>query len=580
MAETAVDPILADFRNFLYLVWEHVSLPAPTPLQYNAALEIQHGTDRDVIEAFRGVGKSWITSAYVCWRLLDDPQLKVLVVSASKERANDWTTFTQRLIREMPVLEHLQPREGQRDSKISFDVGPARAAHAPSVKSVGITGQITGSRANLIIPDDVEVPGNSATPVMREKLEERIKEFESVLTPGGRILFLGTPQCEESVYNGLPAKGYRTVIYPGRFPTEKQLDTYGNKIAPWIVDQLARGAKPGDPTEPRRFSDEDLMRREASMGRSTFQLQFMLDTHLADMERYPLRLNDLVVMSLDSKRGPVQVAWGGAPDLVIQDLHTIGFNGDRYHRPAWVLKDAQGNPDYAEYTGSIMFIDPSGRGKDECAYAVVKILYGTLFLMASGGFINGYDEKTLHELASIAVRYGVNKILCEPNFGDGMFTALLKPVVTRIATLPTGGSITVEDSEWKGTQKEMRIIDTLEPVMNQHRLVVAEDVIKTDWTSIQKYPSDDQLKYSLFYQLTRITREKGALVRDDRLDALAGAVSYWLEHMARDTRKAGREHRAELLDAELEHFMDHALGRKPSVRTMVDVPGRTTYTRT
>jgi hypothetical protein len=90
-------------------------------------------------------------------------------------------------------------------------VGPADAAHAPSVKSLGITSQLTGSRADIIIPDDIEVPNNSATQVMREKLANAVKEFEALLTPKptSRIIFLGTPQCEMSIYNELATAATR-----------------------------------------------------------------------------------------------------------------------------------------------------------------------------------------------------------------------------------------------------------------------------------------------------------------------------------------------------------------------------------
>ena len=171
---------LIDFRNFLYLVWRHLNLPEPTPIQYDIANYIQNGPRRLVIEAFRGVGKSYITSAFVVHQLLINPELKVLVVSASKTRSDDFSTFTQRLIHEMPILNHLKPREEQRASKISFDVGPAAASHSPSVKSVGITGQLAGSRADLVVADDIEIPNNSATQMMRDKLGESIKEFDAV----------------------------------------------------------------------------------------------------------------------------------------------------------------------------------------------------------------------------------------------------------------------------------------------------------------------------------------------------------------------------------------------------------------
>ena len=206
-----VEPSVKNFKNFLYLAWQHLNLPNPTPIQYDIADYLQNGSKRIVIEAFRGVGKSWITSAFVCHQLLLNPQRNILVVSASKNRADDFSTFTQRLISEMPLLHHLKPRDDQRHSKVSFDVAPARASHAPSVKSLGVTSQLTGSRADLIIADDVESANNSQTQLMRDRLGETVKEFDAIIKPEvGRIVFLGTPQTEMSLYNDLEERGFET----------------------------------------------------------------------------------------------------------------------------------------------------------------------------------------------------------------------------------------------------------------------------------------------------------------------------------------------------------------------------------
>ncbi|MCK4260073.1 MAG: phage terminase large subunit [Halanaerobiales bacterium] len=195
-----IKQLQSDFRNFLYVIWKHLGLPEPTKVQYEIAWYLQFGPKRKIIEAFRGVGKSWITSAYVLWRLFRDPNYKALVVSASKTRSTDFNTFTKRLIREVPILQHLQPSSGQRDSMVAFDVAPAKAAHAPSVKSVGIFGQLTSSRAVEIIADDVEVPGNSTTQDMRDKLIKTCMEFEAIILPEiGQITYLGTPQTEENL---------------------------------------------------------------------------------------------------------------------------------------------------------------------------------------------------------------------------------------------------------------------------------------------------------------------------------------------------------------------------------------------
>jgi len=217
-----LDPRLKDFRNFLYMAWGHLGLPTPTKVQYQIAEYLQHGPKRCVIQAFRGCGKSYVSAGYVLWRLLLDPKLNFLVISASKSRSDDFSTFCLRLLSEMPLLEHLKPTEEQRCSKVAFDINGAPASQAPSVKSIGITGQITGSRADVIIADDVEVLNNSATEGMRHKLSETIKEFDAVIKPleTSKVIYLGTPQSYNSIYKMLPVRGFTTCVWPSRFPSE------------------------------------------------------------------------------------------------------------------------------------------------------------------------------------------------------------------------------------------------------------------------------------------------------------------------------------------------------------------------
>lgn len=539
-----IDPRLKDFRNFLYIVWKHLHLPDPTPIQYDIANKIQNGPKRQVVEAFRGVGKSWITSAFVVHQLLLDPTLNFLVVSASKNRADDFSTFTLRLIQEIPILQHLIPKETQRSSKIAFDVGLAPAAHAPSVKSVGITGQITGSRADVVIADDVESLNNSLTQGMRDRLGETIKEFEAVLKPNGRILFLGTPQTEMSIYNQLPERGYEVQIWPSRYPTTAQMSGYGNRLAPTISKSLEDDPSlAGKPTDPLRFNEDDLLERELSYGKTGFALQFMLDTRLSDIDRYPLKLSDLIVMAINPELGPSKVVWATSPELAWNDLPCVGLAGDRYYRPMQTIGE------WTPYTGSVMAIDPSGRGKDETGYAVVKMLNGQLFLTASGGFREGYKTENLELLANVAKQHKVNYIIVEANFGDGMFSQLLKPVLGKIYPC------TIEEVR-HSQQKEKRIIDTLEPVLNQHRLIIDAKVIDADYKSTASLASEVKAQYQLFYQLSRLTRDRGSLSRDDRLDALSMAVGYWVEQMARDVDVAVKEAYAEKLEKELDTFMD------------------------
>ena len=544
-----MDERLLDFRNFLFLAWEQLRLPEPTPIQYDIADYLQNGPRRLCIQAFRGVGKSWITSAFVCHQLLLDPTKNILVVSASKQRADDFSTFTLRLIEEMEILHHLKPRDNQRNSKIAFDVGPAPASHAPSVTSRGITSQITGQRADLIISDDSESLNNSATMGMRDKLTEATREFEAVIKPDGRIVYLGTPQTEMSIYTSLPERGYDVRIWPARYPDEKTRVNLSNRVAPRIIEKLTEDPElVGQPTDPKRFDTFDLMEREASYGRTGFSLQFMLDTTLSDQDRYPLKLSDLIVMNCNPDNAPEKVIWAASPDLVDADLPNVGFNGDRYYRPMLT----QG--DWKPYTGSVLAIDPAGRGADECAFCVVKMLHSQLFVLEAGGFQGGYDESTLKALSVIAKKQKVNHVLVESNFGDGMFTALLKPVMAKIHP--------VEIEEVRhNIAKERRIIDTLEPLCSSHRLIIDRKVIEKDYASTQNLSPEKALKYQLFYQMSRITRLKGSLVHDDRLDVLAMAVSYWSEQLAADRDHLIKSDKDNKLKEELEDFMKHAIGR-------------------
>ena len=531
---------LHDFRYFLIITWRHLNLPDPTPVQLEIAEYLQHGERRKIIQGFRGVGKSWITSTYVVWRLRMNPQLKFLVVSASKDRADNFSTFTMRLINEMPLLSPLIPQDHQRNSKISFDVAPSSADHAPSVKSQGVLGQMAGSRADEVIADDCEVPNNSFTQPMRDKLAESVKEFDAILKPGGKITFLGTPQVENSLYLTLEERGYTTRIWTARYPEYK--NNYGDRLAPRLQRNLTEGTvKPRDPVDPERFSDIDLMEREASYGRSGFNLQFMLDTTLSDQDRYPLKINDLVISSVNQEYAPEKVIWSNSPEYVLTDLPCVGFNGDRFYRPA------QEFGDFIEYTGSVMFVDPSGKGKDQTAISCVKMLNGNLYVTECLGLSGGYSDRVLERISKIARDNKINTIIVEQNFGGGMFAELLKPFLMRYHPC--------ELKDVRNTKtKELRIIDTLEPVMNSHRLIIDRKVIEKDFRSNSNEPPERRLKLQLVYQLSRISRHRGSLVHDDLVDSLAGAVAYWTEYMAQDEDKNIRNRKDQLLMTHLQNW--------------------------
>jgi hypothetical protein len=536
---------LLDFRVFLFQVWDHLNLPEPTPVQLALAQYLQHGPKRQIIQAFRGVGKSWITVAFCLWNLLLDPEQKIMMVSASQHLADDASKFARQLIADMPLLQHLQPRRDQRQSALSFDVGPARPSKDPSLKSAGITGQITGSRADLIVADDVEVPRNALTHGMREKLAETVKEFDAILKPDGRIVYLGTPQVEATLYRKLLTRGYETRIWPAEVPAKPHL--YHGNLAPFLTRAIDEGIKVGTPVDPKRFDKADLMERQASYGLTGYALQFMLDTTPASSDAHPLKTRDLIIHDCDVELAPVRLVWGSSKEQNIEGLESGGYDGDFYNRPAWV------SDEMAKYQGTVCAIDPSAGGRDETAYAIVRYAHGQLYLVDVGGFRDGFGEETLRRIAGAMAEHKVNYWIVEKNYGGGMFDQLLTPVVRNICSAAQD----LDYKTWSTGAKEWRILDTLEPVIQNHRLVVDRRVITKD---LEKQREKET--YSLIYQMTRMARLKGCLPHEDRLEVVAMAVAYWTDRMARDTEKALENHKANQLDEELRRFQANVTGQQ------------------
>jgi hypothetical protein len=567
-----------------------MGLPDPTPAQYDIAYFLQHGwagygvteagdyfewygneatePDRtgcrrlgeadekfreDIIEAFRGIGKSYVTSAFALFRLYRRPfDEKIIVLSASGSKAKEFISMTKTLLLTMDLFEHLRPRDDQRDTAYAFDVDGASISQSPSVKAAGITGQITGSRATLIIADDIEVVDNSRTEEARERLLHKTNEFAAIKVTGGAdVIYLGTPQTEESIYTKLiKLMGAAGWILPARYPTADKRDAYVfEREGGSQIDCLAPRARRVDkdpsiawtPTDPERFNETELQNREAK-GRSYFALQFQLDTSLSDAERYPLKQHDLIVMSCNTFKAPQILQWGhdtGGKNKRV-DLMNYGFSGDHWLAPLFV------DSEWREYEQSILFVDPSGRGKDETAWAVVKTLNGMLYAVESGGYAGDPGEAML-QIAMAAKKHKVHEIAVEPNYAGAIWINAFEPVLSKVWPAEKPGDTsgcTVREAEWSRTQKEVRIIETLEPVMTTHRLVVDESVA-SDGT--------------LMYQLTHITRERNCLSHDDRLDALAGAVAELAATLRMDVNQAAREMKEAEEDAVLEEFIEGCL---------------------
>lgn len=515
----------------------------PTPVQMQILDYLESGPKRRVIAAFRGVGKSTLSAMYILFRLYNNPEEKILVISASLSRAEAMTAWMLKTIGDVPWLRHMLPDSHDgRYSRIAFDVGTCKyIEQSPSVRAAGITGQVTGSRASLILIDDCETPTTALTQVQREKLRNVLNEMEVILVPGpnSQIVYLGTPHsATDSIYFALQRDlNYSLRMWPSRVPDD--LTPYKGCLAPLIEKRMPNEV--GRPTDTR-FSEEELIQRELSMSNMQNKLQMMLDATLSDVERYPLRCGDVMIITVD-QAVPEILSYEKNKAYRVEDLPCPGMAHDPFfYRP----RDQQGSVPVGDCP-TVMALDPSGGGADEFAWAVLKAWGGNYFLLDAGGKLNGVDDAFWRSLASKAKNYGVNEILVETNFGGlAVYEQILKPYLVK-----ADAACRVEPIR-SNQRKEVRIIDTLAPVLQTHRLAVDRRVAEADAELVKNARDDRDVSYSLFYQLSRLTHDRGSLLHDDRLDAVAMAVQWFQEQAAQDQKVRANDRLLEYLEASFE----------------------------
>ena len=518
-----------------------------TEIQEDIAGYIAYGPQYLMVQAQRSQAKTTICAAYAVWCLIHSPAHRVLIISAGGTQAIEISTLIVRIIMTMDVLECLRPDKmaGDRTATDAFDIHHSLKGvdKSPSVACVGIDSNLQGKRADLLIPDDIESSKNSATPVQRAKLLHLTKDFISICQYG-RIVWLGTPQTMDSIYNSLPGRGVQVRIWPGRYPTAKQLEFYGDKLAPYIVNklrahpELATGGgylgnqgQPLDPDMPG-LDEAGLQNKERDQGEAYFQLQHMLNTTLSDALRYPLKPEKLVLIRTDMRHGPMSIVRGSLSSH-IQDHSVHGF-------PFKVSLPVDITREHAPFSSIHAYIDPApgGANADETAWAIGGELNGNVFALSIGGIPGGYDVEKMELLSKLMLRYKVNVLTIEKNMGFGAFREVLTPILRKTHQCQ------IEDDLVSGN-KEARIIGTLAPVMGRGALIFDAEIIEEDARLSGIYTPSLRQSYSVFYQLAKLTQVRNALVHDDRVDALEGMVRSFQHVLAKDEDKAIASARAQ-----------------------------------
>lgn len=572
---TGRDP-LAYLPNFVYKVWNTILGVNPTPLLYNFCEYLDGGyleqlqeaersgdeQARKILMAFRGAAKSWTTTSFAVCTLRRDRSEQVLCVSATSKFAGDISQFAYRMVTTFDWLADMKPRADQRQSAFSFDVNGAPVQKDASFTSEGLFGQITGKRATRIIGDDLEVPNTSDTESARANLRRRMAEFDAILVAGrpGGIYLLGTAQTEDTVYREwADERGFELRIYPVQYPriTDPQNDErrhYGTRLAPMIREAVeANPALGGTSTEPTRFTDADLARRKKGWGNTEWERQFLMRMDAGQGKGNPLKLRDLVLLELappthssPQLKLPVEVQWSPTPAHRLEGIDVDALTGDS------ALYSPASMDVWLEVEETITFIDTSGEGSDETTWTTCAGLMGRVALLHQGHSTQGSTAEVMEAIAADMKKWKSKKAIIEANFGGSMFGQLLTPKLqdiqweAAVETIPAGA-----------TMKEKRIVETLEPVITDHRLLVNAQVLRDDY--LVDYPDveeRDRRFYRLTYQLTRMVKVKGAVRHDDRADGLAGAVRHFLDTIQRQIKTENEEGRLKRLDKQVEELIE------------------------
>jgi hypothetical protein len=423
-----------DFLEFLY-AWNLRAGVATPGVHRRIArwLMARHAGDdrRLLLMAFRGCGKSTLIGLWCAWRLSVQPELRILVLAADHMLAARMVGTVRKIIERHPLCRHLLGGDGSWAAD-RFSVKRQGAIREPSMLAQGIGGNVTGARAELIVCDDVEVAGNCDTPGKREELRGRLAECEFILTPGGTILYVGTPHCAESLY----------------MPAEEEgayLATYRRLRIP-LLDTAGRSAWPD------RFPREGIHVLRDRVGPLQFRRQMMLECASSGAAR----LDPAMIVRYGEE--PDYREANGRPMLSLMGRRLVsggGFWDPAYGRPgqgdssvlAATYSDGEGN----HYLHRVAYITQNPDAQPDPA------------------------TQQCQRVAAIARELLLPVVRVETN-GIGKF---LPPLLRREMARAGAACTVIEHNSHKA--KQDRILGALDPVMAARRLHAHEAVFRTNF---------------------------------------------------------------------------------------------------
>ncbi len=510
------------------------------------------------VMAQRGEAKSTVGIARALHELVVVPNGTVLIVSGGDDYAGTISHAIVSAIMQWERLEWLRPEAGsgaRRSFTEGFDVHHAFRVpdKQPSVKAVGIFGQLQGNHTSLVIADDVETTSNGMTPGNRAKIATLTKEFAAICNDGGEIIYLGTPQTQDSIYNSLPQRGFDVRIWPGRYPTVEEEERYGGCLAPIIKQRMIghpelrtghgvlgnRGAQ----TDPQRYSEAKQLQNEKDYQQHGFQLQFMLDTSLADALRQRLKLADLIIFDGSPQSAPEVIHWTN------HARYKLEMPPDYPLPKANLFMAADFSDTWVSFENTAAFLDPAGGGTDESVIFATASVGPYIHVLGMFVYTGGQTEENVKAAVEWCASMGVKSLTIEDNMGHGTVTNMFRGEVKKQKLVMDCAGV------YSSGQKEVRIINQINPSMQRHRVVVHKAVIDADLNYCRERPNGGR-EYSLCWQIQNLTPERECIPHNDRVEAMSAAVFLHAEALQLDegTEAEARE------EAAMKEFIANPMG--------------------
>lgn len=238
------------------VMWNRQQGRGTPALHLKMARWLEDGLTRDnamaLLMAFRGAGKSTVAGLFCAWALYRNPDLRILVLAADDALAARMVRNVRRIVERHLLTGPLRPQKADQWAADRFTVERGAELRDPSMRAAGIASNITGSRADLVICDDVEVPNTCDGAEKRLILRERLSELDYILNPGGGILYIGTPHAFETIYGDATTAGFDRLEIP-------LLDAEGGSAWPEKFP-LTRIAAIRERSGPNKFAGQMMLR--------------------------------------------------------------------------------------------------------------------------------------------------------------------------------------------------------------------------------------------------------------------------------------------------------------------------------